>query len=102
VTVARIASRTVATLGAQSVPRTGRGRLTATVTATGLVPTGTVQVFEGTTRRATGTLLAGNRGRITLTLPRLAPGRHRLVVRYLGSTGAAPSTSAAATLTVRR
>jgi len=45
------------------------------------IPTGTVQVLEGSTVRATGTLSGG---KVALQLWALSSGTHKLVARYLG------------------
>ena len=53
--------------------------------------TGTVSIFEGTTALATGQLLNGE---VSLTVPGLAPGVHKLVARYGGDAQYEPTQSA--------
>ncbi|NEC90881.1 Ig-like domain repeat protein [Streptomyces sp. SID12501] len=66
-----------------SVGHTARAKVTVKVTATGTTPAGTVRVYEGTRIIATGTLSAG---KVTITLPKLAKGKHTLHAFYAGST----------------
>lgn len=61
-------------------------RLSATT-----VPTGAVKVFKGTKQIAGGTLKPGNKGLLSLKLPKLAKGKHRLTVKYAGSKVVAPT-----------
>lgn len=53
--------------------------------------TGTVSIFEGTTALATGQLLNGE---VSLSVPGLAPGVHKLVARYGGDAQYEPTQSA--------
>jgi hypothetical protein len=48
-------------------------------------PTGAVRVLEGRTRLAAGTLKASHGGKLSLRLPKLSKGKHRLTVKYAGS-----------------
>lgn len=66
-----------------SIAHTARAKVTVKVTATGTTPAGTVRVYEGTKLLATGTLSGG---KVTLTLPKLAKGKHTLHAYYAGST----------------
>nr|WP_281386079.1 Ig-like domain repeat protein [Nocardioides luti] len=88
-TVARAASTT------KAVPKSDRVRVgkpvkaTVTVSAPGLVPSGTVRVVEGKRTVATGVLSAG---RVVVSVTRkLGPGKHTFTVTYPGSTTVAPS-----------
>lgn len=76
------ATPSVASTAPASVSHTARAKVTVKVTATGTTPTGTVRIYEGTKVIATGTLSGG---KVTLTLPKLAKGRHTLHAAYLGS-----------------
>lgn len=97
VTVARGATTVTATAATVTAP--ARGRVAVSVAAVGgIVPTGTVQVFRGTTRVGTATLVAG---RATVTLSAVARGTSSLTVRYLGDTRFAPATRSAVTFIVR-
>ena len=53
--------------------------------------TGTVSILEGPTVLATGTL---SNGQVTLTVPGLTPGAHKLVARYSGDDQYQPAESA--------
>ena len=66
------------------------GSATVRLSATTL-PTGKVKVFKGTREIAGGTLKAGNRGVLSLKLPKLAKGTHKLTVKYAGSKVVAPA-----------
>ncbi|MFF3560612.1 Ig-like domain repeat protein [Streptomyces sp. NPDC002574] len=65
-----------------SVSHTKQAKVSVKVTATGTVPSGKVQIFDGSKVIATRTLSAG---KTTVTLPKLKKGKHTLHVRYLGS-----------------
>jgi len=61
----------------------------ATVSAAGGAPTGTVEVYDGTTLIGTGTL---SNGTVTIHITKnLKRGKHTLTVKYLGSTNVAAS-----------
>ncbi|WP_405821149.1 Ig-like domain repeat protein [Streptomyces sp. NBC_01390] len=77
------ATPAVSTSAPASISHTARAKVTVKVTATGTTPAGTVRVYEGTRVIATGTLSAG---KVTVTLPKLAKGRHTLHAFYAGST----------------
>jgi hypothetical protein len=64
--------------------------VTATVTAAGGAPTGTVQVYDGTKLIGTGTL---SNGTVTITITKglKKKGKHTLTVKYLGSANVAAS-----------
>ncbi len=63
--------------------------VTATVTAAGVTPTGTVEVYDGSKLIGTGTLVDGT-VKIHVT-KNLKAGKHTLTVKYLGSTAAKAS-----------
>ncbi|MDX3072278.1 Ig-like domain repeat protein [Streptomyces sp. MI02-7b] len=65
-----------------SVSHTKQAKVSVKVTASGTVPSGKVQIFDGSKVIATRTLSAG---KTTVTLPKLKKGKHTLHVRYLGS-----------------
>ena len=64
---------------------------TATITSTGVTPTGTVTFLDGTTSIGTGTL--NTSGVTTLTTASLALGTHSITASYPGDTNNSPSTS---------
>ncbi|MCH5672481.1 Ig-like domain repeat protein [Streptomyces gilvus] len=76
------ATASVASTAPASVSHTARAKVTVKVTATGTTPTGTVKVYEGSRLLGTGTLSGG---KVTITLPKLARGKHSLHATYAGS-----------------
>ena len=46
-------------------------------------------------------LAAGQRGKLTITLPKMRKGTHKLVVKYLGSAAVKPSASPPKKVTLR-
>ncbi|WP_105972837.1 Ig-like domain repeat protein [Streptomyces geranii] len=77
------ATPAVGTTAPASVAHSARAKVTVKVTATGTTPGGTVRIYEGSRVVATGTLSAG---KVTITLPKLAKGKHTLRAFYAGST----------------
>ena len=101
--IRKVVSTTSATLASAKVRRISRAKMRVTVTAPGVAsPTGKVMVMKGTRAIATATLTAAKLGKITVTLPRLAVGRHRLRVKYQGNAQLTSSQSPYRTLTVVR
>ncbi|MFG2964625.1 MULTISPECIES: Ig-like domain repeat protein [unclassified Streptomyces] len=76
------ASAAVSTSAPTSVSHTAKAKVTVKVTATGTTPGGTVRVYQGSKVIATGTLSSG---KVTITLPKLAKGKHTLHAFYVGS-----------------
>jgi subtilisin family serine protease len=75
-------------------------KVTVASLATGVgVPAGTVQLLDGTTVIAHGTLTSGT---VTLALPTRTVGLHHLVAHYAGSGSFASSASSALSLTVKK
>lgn len=97
VTVRKLTSSLTASVSPSTVKRTKRAKVSVTVRVTGLAkPTGTVQVVRAGRVIKTVRLGSSSYGRATVALPRLKPGRHKLTVRYLGT-----STVLAKSATVR-
>ncbi len=65
-------------------------------------PTGKLQVYSGTKLLTTVTLTASGTGHKTIRLPVLAVGKHKIKVKYAGSTTIAKSASAFVVLTVTK
>ncbi|MCI3274861.1 Ig-like domain repeat protein [Streptomyces cylindrosporus] len=76
------ATASVSTTAPATVSHTAKAKVTVKVTATGTTPGGTVKIYEGTKVIATGTLSGG---KVTITLPKLAKGKHTLHATYAGS-----------------
>ncbi len=82
------------------VKRTSRPVLRVAVSAP-VVPTGTLQVFDGRKRLATQRLSTAAKGRVSIRLPKLAKGKHRIRVVYSGDRSLKGSTSSTRTVTSR-
>ena len=65
-------------------------------------PTGKLQVYNGTKLLTTVTLTASGSGHKTIKLPVLTVGKHKIKVKYAGSTTIAKSASAFVVLTVTK
>ncbi|MFF4304162.1 Ig-like domain repeat protein [Streptomyces sp. NPDC001601] len=76
------ATASVSTSAPTSVSHTAKAKVTVKVTASGTTPTGTVRIYQGTKVIATGTLSGG---KVIVTLPKLAKGKHTLHAFYVGS-----------------
>lgn len=98
VAVAKATAKVTATKPA-SVRHGKRSSTTVKVTATGVVPSGTVRVLEG--KKVVATARLSSKGGAKITLPALKKGTHRLTVVYAGSSLVKPATSARVTLVVR-
>ncbi len=100
VTIAAAPARTTST-ALSATPTSAvvgqRVTLTATVTASGATPAGTVTFKDGTTVLGTATLVSG---KAVLATSSLAAGTHRVTAVYGGTTGFAGSSSAPVALTV--
>jgi hypothetical protein len=95
--VVKAASSTSATF---TVSRTRAGKAVVAVRSTNR-PTGRVVVTDRGRPIGSATLATASAGKVTVRLPRLARGRHVLVVKYAGSATVKPSQSAARTVVVR-
>lgn len=95
------AKATVKAATAKTISRTANGKVTVTVTAPGVVPTGLVTVYDGKKAIAKGTLTAARKGKITITLPKLKKGTHQIKVVYGGSTYVLTATSSTIQVTSR-
>lgn len=92
VTVPKLASTTKATLAKKKVSHKAHGKVTVKVTTSpSSSATGKVTVYDGKKKITTATLKA--KGKVVVTLPRLAKGKHKISVRYAGSAAVSASTS---------
>ena len=97
-TVAKAIAHVSNVVSPKTVRTTKHATLAVKVTATGTTPTGTVTVYDGSKKIATGRL---SHGKVTITLPRITKrGKHKLHASYGGSTLVAAGAAAAVTLTV--
>ncbi|MFD8818475.1 Ig-like domain repeat protein [Streptomyces sp. NPDC059627] len=90
------ATASVSTSAPTSVSHTAKAKVTVKVTATGTTPGGTVRIYQGTKVIATGTLSSG---KVVVTLPKLAKGKHTLHAFYVGSSTVNSKTGANFTIT---
>ncbi len=101
VTVAKASSSTSAALVKKTIPAGKAAKLVVTVKASGIAgPTGKVKIRDGAKLIKTVTLTAAMKGRITVTLTKLKPGKHKLTAQYVGDAVTGTSRSAVAKLTV--
>lgn len=93
---------TATALSATSVKTTARAKLTVKVLSGSKVAasSGTIVVKDGSKQIATVALKPAHQGKITITLPRLAAGSHRLTAVFGGTDSLEPSSSGARTLKV--
>jgi hypothetical protein len=98
VDVVKASSKTVVKLSATTVAKTGRVTVTVTVAASGVTPTGTVKVYDGSKEIASGSLKSG---KITIKLPKITSlGTNKIKAVYSGSSDVNTSTSATVLLKV--
>ena len=86
-------------LAKKSISKKSKGKVTVTVKATALKPTGTVKIKDGKKVLKTVTLKNGS---VVVTLPKLKKGKHKISVSYSGSTTVAAKKSGVVTLTVKK
>lgn len=102
--VVRAKSGTSLALAKAKVKKTQRARVVVRVALPGvkapLYATGTVRVYDGTKLVKTYALKSANKGTVSLLLPKLPRGSHRLKVVYGGTSNTVGSTSSVRTLTV--
>ncbi|HEY6933200.1 MAG TPA: Ig-like domain repeat protein, partial [Marmoricola sp.] len=103
VVIAKLGTHTKLALVTAKIRRTAYPKATVTVgDSYGVRPTGTVRVYSGSRLVKSATLRASQNGKVTVTLPKQAVGRHAISARYLGNWQLAASRSTSATLTVVR
>jgi hypothetical protein len=94
--VTKVDSRTAASW----TLRTGRPGKAAVTVSADRTPTGRVVVKDKGVAIGRATLREAHDGRVTVDLPRMRQGKHRLTVSYLGSDQVRPSTSATKRVTL--
>lgn len=94
----KAASTTTLALIKKKITAGTRAKARITLSAAGGTPTGKVALFDGT--RRVKTYLVSATGPLTVMLPQLAAGTHRLTARYLGDSSRNASQSKTVTLTV--
>ena len=100
-TVRKLATTTTAGLEESTITKRARGVLNVHVDVVDLgVPLGKVQVKEGSKVLATVQVKNDSRGNVVIRLKKLLPGKHKLVVSYLGSAATLASKAKKVKLTV--
>jgi hypothetical protein len=79
-----------------------KGKVTVKVASAGVRPVGNVEIRLGRKRVGSDQVRASDKGRVTVTLPRLAVGSYSLRAYYLGSKSFGESTSRTVSLTVKK
>lgn len=79
-----------------------KGKVTITVTSPNATAVGKLGVYDGTKLIKSASLAKSSKGKVTVTLPTLAVGKHTISVKWGGSPELAPVKSAGKTLTVRK
>jgi large repetitive protein len=103
VRIAKLDSATAATLASTLIKPTQQGTAYIVVKVPGVArPTGTLRIFDGSTRIKVVKLPSSAAGKRTVRLPRLKVGKHSISVRYSGTPRIKPSRSPRVVLTVRR
>jgi len=102
--VVRDRSVTATALSATSVRSTASAKLTVTVRSGrgAAVSGGTITVKAGTRTVATVSLTAASKGKVVVTLPKLAVGKHAITAAFSGTALVDPSAAGARTLTVTK
>lgn len=101
-------AKTTAKLTVSKRTITKRQRAKATVRVVipgaedGIHPGGEVRLYDGRKRIKTISLRAAHRGKISVRLPRLAPGRHKIKATYAGSTNTKPKSTTRTTVRVTK
>ena len=97
------ATSTVTLKTAKKGKTSKRAKATVTVKASGVTSlTGKVTVYDGKKKLVKATLKASKHGKVTVKLPRLKKGKHKLTVVYAGSSTVAKSTSKVVKVNVKR
>lgn len=98
ISVAKAASKSRLRVSKSKVRKGASITATASVTAIGVAPQGTVRLYDGKRYVGKGVLRAG---KVTFTVRKLTRGAHRLTVRYLGSSTTDSATSAVVVVKVK-
>ncbi|MEV7397417.1 S8 family serine peptidase [Aeromicrobium sp. NPDC092404] len=80
------ANATVGTSLISAIKRTSNAKLSLTVSVPGVPqPSGALKIYDGSRVIANSYLYGSSNGKKTITLPRLAKGKHQIRVRYAGN-----------------
>jgi large repetitive protein len=100
-TTTKATSQTTISLARKKIRKRRHGLVYANVIAS-IPPSGTIRAYDGSRLLTSVTLSTASGGKISIRLPRLKVGRHRIWVKYLGSSKVTGSTSGRVTLRVIR
>ena len=101
VAIAKLASTTTATLSATRIKPGKKVKLGITVAVPGVTgPVGVLKIMDRTKVIKTVNLMSFRNGKMTVKLPKLKKGKHRILVKYLGDTNTTGSRSKALRLSV--
>lgn len=102
VTIPKMVSTTTATLSATRVKPGKRVKVGITITVPGVTgPVGQVKVMDRAKVLKKLTLVTAKNGKVTVKLPKLKKGKHRILVKYLGDATTQGSRSKAMRLSVQ-
>jgi len=101
VTVTKAKPTVTATLVQSSISSKVQGKVTVTVKASGITDPGGKVSVRVNGKTLTKTLRAADKGKVTITLPKLAKGTYKVAVSYAGEGRIASANAKAVTLTVR-
>ncbi len=103
VAIPKMTSTTTATLSATRVKPGKRVKVGITIAVPGVTgPVGQIKVMDRTKVLKKLTLVTAKNGRVTVKLPKLKKGKHRILVKYLGDATTQGSRSKAMRLSVQR
>lgn len=103
VTIPKMVSTTTATLSATRVKPGKRVKVGITIAVPGVTgPVGQIKVMDRTKVLKKLTLVTAKNGKVTVKLPKLKKGKHRILVKYLGDATTQGSRSKAMRLSVQR
>jgi hypothetical protein len=102
VSVPKLKSTTTATLSATRIKPGKRVKVGITIAVPGVKgPVGTIKVMDRTKVLKTKYLVTAKNGKLTIKLPKLKKGKHRIRVKYLGDATTQGSRSKALRLSVQ-
>lgn len=102
IAIPKMTSTTTATLSATRIKPGKRAKVGITITVPGVIgPVGQIKVMDRTKVLKKLTLVTAKNGKVTVKLPKLKKGKHRILVKYLGDATTEGSRSKAMRLSVQ-
>ena len=96
----KIVTKTTESIADKHITKSQKAKIKVTVAPTSSKPTGTVTVHYGSKTKSVK-LTAGDKGKVTVTLPKLKKGTYKVYATYGGSSKFASDSSTKATLVVK-